>query len=264
MEMLNNILPHSRLSERTGATSLSGGAFAPHDHDLARLGPCFPLAPTYAHPSAADYLERHRVVAFRTDHRLTRAYDVLRNQIVNQNFDFAADVLAVTAPGPACGTSTTALNLAFSFARLAAGPVALVDANHASSAAADLLGLPVPEDLPGGTPRGQHVLVEAEDVSINLLRPAFLRPGAATIGPAGLDESIEHLRHALKPAIVILDLPPLLHCDLTAQMVTRADYSVLVLAANQTSRSEFEVARTFFHPDHKLQVVLNRAARHGL
>ena len=261
MEMLNNILPHSRLSERIGGASLPGTAFASQNSGLSDQTHCFPLAPSHTHPLSVTFLEQHRVVGFRANHRLTRAYDVLRNQIVNQQFVGAAHVLAVTAPGAGCGTSTTAFNLAFSFARLAAGPVVLVDTNHA---AVGLLGLSSTESSRSDASRGRHIIVEAEDVRVNLVRPDLVQPGASSTGSASLTDSVEGLRQGLKPNIVILDLPPLLDCDLAVQMVARADSTVLVLAANRSTRSEFEICRTFFHAGQKLQVVLNKALRHGL
>ncbi|CAD7052401.1 chromosome partitioning protein [Pseudorhizobium halotolerans] len=260
MKLHNSIRPRGRIADRLGGPQLTDATQSASCADVSEHALCFPLSPTHVHPLSATYLQQRRVIAFCPDHRVTRAYDVLRNQIVNHQLGPAAHVLAVTAPTPKTGSSVTALNLAFSFARLAAGVIALIDTGDKTSSTTNLLNLSPPAK--GGSDRGEHLIVDAAGVRFNLVRP---RPGEIGItGHAELADSIELLKQAISPNIIILDLPPLLRSDKAVQLVSRADSTVLVLASNFTTRSDFDICRTFFHSDQRLQVVLNRARRHGL
>ncbi len=260
MEMLSNILPHNRLSERV-PTNRAVTALAPQasSNDISPTE-CFPLSETGEHQLDATYLTKHRVVAFNPRHRISRAYDMLRNELVGQQPSGSRYMIAVTAPGPGCGTSTTAFNLAFSFARLVIGPIALIEANPSSNASQDLFGMDLPPEHAG---KGHHLAIEAAGVRLHLLKPHANAYDYST-GSSLLSEAIEDLTQTLTPKVVILDLPPILHADLTAQMLANVQSTVLVIAANKSTRGDFEVCRTYFQSGQQLQVVLNEARGHGL
>lgn len=265
MEMITNIHPHTRLTDRVVAprsdlTQISRNSL-PESIDSSEG-----FVPVWSdiHKLSEEHLDRNRIVAFRANHRVTRAFDMLRNQLAHQHADISKPIVAVTAPSPGCGTSVTAINLAFSFARLSTRPVLLVDANLTAPASERLLGLAPLPSRSRSAPGNQHIVVDASGAQINLLRPYAARSAPGTLASDEIAADIIRVRQALMPSVVILDLAALLHCDTAVQLLALADSTVLVVASNQTTRSEFEVSQTFFSQDKKVQVVLNKARRHGL
>lgn len=84
-----------------------------------------------AEPTQLDEnaLRASRVVAFEPKLPPTRHYDILRNQLAAHRRHASPHVVAVVSPGNSCGTTTTAINLAWSFARNRSHRVTLVDTN---------------------------------------------------------------------------------------------------------------------------------------
>jgi Mrp family chromosome partitioning ATPase len=256
MEMMKSITVHGRLHEAADA-SLSSVAFQPSPDTDA-----FPLVPSEVRSLSATYLLSHRIVAFRPKHRITRVYDMLRNQVANLHPHQETIVVAVTAPSPGCGTSVTAINLALSFARISAGRVLLFDTDRSSPATPDLLGLSITSPPSKDNALNGHVLARVEDVDLDLLWLAKQRHRSGH--PDRLASEIDRVHQALKPAVIIVDLAPMLSCDEAVPVLKSADIAVLVVANAQTTRSEYEACRSFFRPEQTVQVLLNKAGRHGL
>lgn len=223
--------------------------------------------PLEVHALPPTYLLGQRIVAYDPGHRMTRYYDMLRNQILNERPADGGDMVAVTAPGPGCGTTTTAINLAFSCARLGSGPVLLIDLNPGSKGIRQALGLlPLSGKVgPFGIAPDSLVWISAMDVRTQLLRFDSIAKGDLALSDLeNLDTIIDHVRRRFSPVMTILDLPPMLTFDLATPFLNRADNAVLMLAAGRSTLGELEVCSTFFGPNKRHQVVLNRAGRHGL
>ncbi|MFN7023926.1 MAG: hypothetical protein ACK4QP_05290 [Pseudorhizobium sp.] len=264
MEMMKTITAHSRLDDDSSTVDLKGTAHAggrPQTKQPA-AAEAFPSEPTHVHALSMTYLHGHRIVACCPDHRITRAYDILRNHIAHSSKRAGSLMIAVTAPASRCGTSVTAINLAFSFARSTAGCVLLVDGNGKDPAATSLLGLAPLSILPRDGHLGGHVRLDAQGVGLDLLRPA--RSQQRKDQPHQLARDLEQVRQVLQPAITIVDLPPMLGFDEAPPIVAAADVVVLVVAPRQSTRAEVAVCQTYFQPHQTVQVVLNKAQRHGL
>lgn len=207
----------------------------------------------------------NRIVAQDTNHRITRSYDVLRNQLVTVNDGRTPGVLAVTAPTAGCGATTAAINLAFSFARAREADVLLIDANPRGQTIAEALGL-------GGVPGADaaHQQPGLQRVGIDGLQIQLFTPLRLTgTAPSRADSSqlarqIDTVRRSLNPSITILDLPPLLASDEAASLAAVADTVLLVLAVGQSRVSELEMCKSYLDPRSNLQVMLNKCRRHGL
>ena len=264
MEMMKAIEAHSYLPQEGDppfSIAPSQVSLQPNRDAQLRLDP-FPLLSTYVHPLSVTYLQSQRIVAFRSAHRLTRAYDLLRNQIINMSSDNQSPKIAVAGPSQGCGVSVTAINFAFSIARVSPSQVVLVDANRGSPAAQPLLGLAGAENRSQQSVKGGQVIVEAGDVRLNLLRLPATRAHSSL--PDELAQDLQRLRQALKPSAVVVDLGPLLTCDEALPVVRASDVAVLVFAVGHTMRHEVEICRSFLRPEQPAQVVLNMARRHGL
>jgi Mrp family chromosome partitioning ATPase len=212
---------------------------------------------------SSTYLQSQRIVAFDSANYMTRCYDVLRNQLINDDKDRQIHLIAVTAPTSGCGVTVTAVNLALSFARMHGVNVLLVDMNTRPPAIGRLLGLP--PVLPDQELTGSLTLIE-----VNGTRMHVLCPGRhAVAGPGRVDASrlisqITHARQRLMPTVVIYDMPPIVVADELNAVVKEANAAVIVLAAGHSKLSDLEVCKTFLGPRNGIRVVLNKSRKHGL
>jgi hypothetical protein len=263
MEMMKTITAHSRLEDDPNPVDLRSTAHAGRTYpEQIASAETFPREPTHVHALSMTYLHGRRIVACCPDHRITRAYDILRNQIAHSRKTAGSLMIAVTAPASRCGTSVTAINLAFSFARSTAGGILLVDGNSMAPAAASLLGLAPLSTLPCDSHFGGHIRLDAQGVRLDLLRLAGGQQRKDH--PHQLARDLEQVRQVLQPAITVVDLPPMLGFDEAPPIVAAADVVVLVVAASQSTRAEVAVCQTYFQPHQIVQVVLNKAQGHGL
>ena len=87
------------------------------------------------------HLEANRIIAHDRSDLRSRAFDMLRTQIL-QSMDLKSwQLLAVTSPTPACGKTLTTINLALSIARQPERSVLLVDVDIEKPQVANFLGL---------------------------------------------------------------------------------------------------------------------------
>jgi protein-tyrosine kinase len=211
------------------------------------------------------YLQAHRIVAFDSGDSMTRCYDVLRNQLINEqnDEDKLGHQIAVTAPTKGCGVTVTAANLALSFARVHDAYVLLVDMNHEPPAIGSLLGLPPMtrnQELSGSL-----TSVEANGTHIYVLRPGWHdNTASGRIDASRLMAQISEARQRVMPTVIIYDMPPVMVADELNVIVKEADSVVVVLAVGHSKLSDFEVCKTFLGPREGVRVVLNKSRKHGL
>lgn len=213
------------------------------------------LRPTHAVPLDESHLRRNHVITFDPVAAPTRHYDLLRRQLARHAHHAPPLIVCVSAPGHGCGTTTTAINLAFSFARGRGERVVLADAHAGATEIRNRLGLP------------QHfwhegpLAVEDETVTASLqsssLRVADLR---------ATDDPITEARRRFEDAtVVVIDLPPLLGGDSASGSLNSApDAIVVVLAEGRTTLSEVEQAKSLLDRREGVQFVLNGCGFHGL
>lgn len=204
-------------------------------------------------------LEQNRVVANDSSSPLTRYYDMLRNQLLS-NKEGMVGTIAVTSPTAGCGVTVTAINLAFSLARMRTTNVLLVDANPSDAGVAAKLRLwdrLTTSDAPDGIIRA-----EAGEVCVYIVTA----PGTAgeVVDHHRLSELVESARKAVRPALVVLDLPPMLANDETIPSALDADRLVLVLAVGESTVADLEACKTFLGSKAGVQVVLNKTRWHDL
>lgn len=205
-------------------------------------------------------LEENRIVANDSSSPLTRYYDMLRNQLLNNVKEGIVGTIAVTSPTAGCGVTVTAINLAFSLARMRSTNVLLIDANPSDAGVASKLRLwagLTTSDAPEGIIRA-----EAGEVCVHVVTV----PGAAgeVVDHHRLSALVENARKAVRPALVVLDLPPMLANDETIPSALDADRLVLVLAVGQSTVADLEACKTFLGSKAGVQVVLNKTRWHDL
>ncbi|MCQ1780110.1 hypothetical protein NOJ05_23110 [Neorhizobium galegae] len=264
MEIIKNISARGRMAERldgAGLAELNAGYLNGAVSGIHSQEECPPLDLS---PVSPTFLYANRIIAFDSDSSMAHAYDVLRNQLLNEHKDRDTRVISVTAPTVGCGTTVTAINLALSFARVPGSNVLLVDANFRNPAVGNVLGLP-PRPPSEDPISGWLTTLDIRGLHCHLLRTAG-GPGRTPL-PADLARmtaQIEFARQMLKPTIVIFDLPPMLSSDEVIPFVDLSDTAVIVLAIGKSRLPEMEICRSYLGTEKKMQVVLNKTKRHGL
>lgn len=212
------------------------------------------------------HLLSNRIVSFDSNSELTRNYDALRNQLLVDRDVSPPQVIAVVAPTAGCGTTTTAVNLALSFARARPASALLVDTNTRAPAIGRTLGLAARSDTGADASYGILRAVMLGDLRVHVLCSA---PWTKSSSPPEenarrVELQIDHARQLLEPSITVLDVPPMLVADEASPLLQKADAVVLVLARGQSTLSDLTFCRTYLDSTKRVQIVLNKCGRHGL
>lgn len=196
---------------------------------------------------------------------VSRAFDLLRTRLRQTVKQHGWTNIGVVSPTGGCGNTFTAANLAASLARIPSSRIVLMDMNMRApglaaaldmdaSAAADLCDF-----LAGDVAISDYLLRASDSLAVGL--NAQVQPDAAEIlqDPATLD-SIAHMQSALKPDMVIYDLPPLLCHDDASAFLPQLDGVLLVSDGTQTMAKHLkECERILEGQTALLGVILNRA-----
>jgi len=212
-----------------------------------------------------SHLEQHRIVAHNVADPRSKAFDMLRTQVLQAMDQKTWQVLAVTSPTEGCGKTVTAINLALSIARQPERSVLLVDLDLQRPSVANYLGIKsrqgVLSTLEGRTalPEG---LVRAQVNSCEL----FVLPcEAATVHSSELIASrnmntmLQDLKRLFRTQIIVFDMPPLLQGDEVLATLPRVDGALLVAAVGVTTLNEIKECNRHLQSTEVIRLVLNKS-----
>lgn len=224
--------------------------------------PCVPLN--------TPNLERHRIIAATREDPAHGTFDVLRSRLLSTLKENGWSRVAITSPTRECGKSFLAANLAISLSRAERVRTVLMDLDLRDPGLAKLLGVADPgilrRFLSGrATVKdhfrrfGENDLGVGRTLALALNEHVESDPAELLFAP-GTDAALAAMQEALRPDVVLFDLPPALcHDDLLA--FQRHFDGVLLVAGGGVTRAEEieEVSRRLAHDKPLLGVVLNRA-----
>jgi len=213
---------------------------------------------------SADALERQRVCTGSGNDPATRAYKMLRTQVLQRLAVNHWNALAITSPGPDQGKTLTAVNLAIALAREVSHTVLLVDLDLRS---------------PGVHRYFDHVpeygiadyLLHDVPLARILFNPGFERlvvlpatePLAASsemLGSPKMRALVEEFKTRYPERIVLFDLPPVLSVDDALAFAPYVDATLLVIEENGTRREELLRAVDLLQATRILGTVLNKSS----
>ncbi len=207
-------------------------------------------------------MQRERIVTYGKTHPAHTAFDVLRTRLLKVCRDKGWSRIGVTSPTKGCGKSVVSANLAFSVARHQDARALLVDLDLRAPRLAHILGFRgkcrVAELLASGAPAEQVFVRVGQNLAVafNTEReaaPSEIMQGARTA------EALAAMMRALKPDLVIYDLPPLLVVDDAIGFMPNLDGILIVAAAGQTRPQQIaECERLIADGTNFLGVVLNK------
>lgn len=217
-----------------------------------------------------DLLERNRIItANRIDPAYT-AFDVLRTRLLQALPENGWTRIAITSPTKGCGKTFTAANLAISLARQDKCRTLLIDLDMRRPSLHKVFGVTQPGRI-GDLLRGH---VTARD---HLLRPATgqLHGGhniafgfndaaedyaAELLQDPATGAALQQMQQALKPNVMLFDMPPALLSDDVIAFRAHFDAVLLIVGGGLTTDAEVkEVERRLGAQTPLLGMVLNKA-----
>lgn len=192
----------------------------------------------------------------------TPQLDILRRIVLQGIAERTSQTLAVASPTAGCGSTFTALNLAWGIARQRERRVILIDANIREPDLTARLGLkqrPGLSDYLRGTSELRECIVEVDGNG----QRVYVMPTGTADNPAELLASsrmaslVGDLRRAVAGAVIIFDTHPLLSFDDTIGLLPVIDHVLLVVAAGKTRQADVGAARYVLRNGHIVAVSLN-------
>jgi protein-tyrosine kinase len=215
--------------------------------------------PTFS--PAPALMARNHVVTF-TGGPESVHFDVMRTRLLQMMRANGWRRIAITSPGPACGKSTLALNLAFSLGRQPNLRTLLLEMDLRRPSLARMLGLRNQnhfarvlegiEHLPENAVRfGENLAIATQSSSAR--RPAELlhSPSAAA--------ALDAIEAEYDPAVIICDLPPLFASDDAMAVMGHMDAAIILAAAESTTVKEIDrCEREIAAQTNVIGVILNK------
>lgn len=207
-------------------------------------------------------LRRNMIVSFDAHAIPSRHYDLLRDQIVNSHQLHDHLVVAVTGASNASGTTVTAANLAFTFARDNALHVTLISTDDAFGGSIRRhFGLIAENERAVGAAFSDEIAltVRAADIQVHLI-------SLVARDREGILAGITRVRRSQKEhqTVTIIDLPPLPTSSYATSYITHATDVVVVMAADETTPGDVQSCKSVLGARKGVHYVLNKSGRHGL
>lgn len=202
------------------------------------------------------------------DSATVRAFDLLRTRLRHTTQENGWTNIAVCSPTSGCGNTFTAVNLALSLSRISGSRTVLMDLNLRNpgiSQAFDMTARGSMQDfLSGQTAIGDHMIRISDTLALGLNDAPDQDP-AETLQSADTARTLERMRAALQPELVIYDMPPMLAHDDMSAFLPQLDGVLLVSDGTQTmARDLMECERMLDGQVPLLGVVLNRARKNSI
>jgi protein-tyrosine kinase len=190
---------------------------------------------------------------------------MLRTQVTQTMDQHGWKILGLTSPTAGCGKTVTALNLAFSIARLENRSALLVDLDLRKPEISDYLGLRLTDrgllDVLDNRISSRHATIQvratATDQRIAVLPTASAKESAGLMGSQAMGSLLRELKR--DAPIVILDLPPILSSDDVISILPQVDCVLLVAAAGRSNPSDILKSIRHLESTQVVRVVLNMA-----
>lgn len=213
----------------------------------------------------ASHLLAHRIFAHNGADQRTRPYDILRTEVLQSMARHQWKIVGVTSPTPGCGTTVTAINLAFSIARHADKAALLVDMDLQKPQIANFLGItPIQGgvlDVLEGRNAPQNVIRPAQVASerLDVMLTAPTRRSSELMSSRALPSVLRQLRAAYPDNIILLDLPPILASDDVLAILPHIDCILLVVAAGWSKTSDLEECNKHLRSTPIVRIVVNKS-----
>jgi len=191
-----------------------------------------------------------------------QAIDLLRTRLLQTLRANGWNRIAIASPTQGCGTTFTAVYLAQSLARIPRSRNVLMDINNRAPGIAGMLDIDDAGDmrgyLAGEVPMARHLVRMSGTLALGLTAEAD-QNAAEILLDARCGATLDRMNAALRPDVILYDLPPILAYDDLAAFLPQIDGVLLVADGTQTKASQIkECKRILEGKTQMLGVILNR------
>src|SRR5262245_24793037 len=211
------------------------------------------------------HLEQRRIVAHNAADPRSKAFDILRTQVLQAMDQRNWKFLAITSPTEGCGKTVTAINLALSIARQPERSALLIDLDLQRPSVADYLGFKSRQGVQAvleGRSIPLDTVVRAEADTCELLVLPAEAPtvhSSALMASRNMDILLQDIKRTFRSQTVILDMPPLLQGDEVLATLPRVDAVLLVTAVGVSTVHEVKECNKHLQASEVIRVVLNKS-----
>jgi protein-tyrosine kinase len=211
------------------------------------------------------YLESQRIIAHDVRDPRSRAFDMLRTQILQPMDMKSWRLLGITSATEGCGKSVVAINLALSIARQPEQAVLLVDLDLQKPQVANYLGLkcdPGILNVLAGRASLQDALVNAGIMGEQLMVLPCEGPtlnSSGWIASRPMSALLQEIKQKFWNWTVIFDLPPILIGDDVISLLPRIDCVAFVVGAGLTTPEEIKECNKHLDSAEIVRVILNKS-----
>lgn len=193
-------------------------------------------------------------------------FDKLRTRVMQRMQAKSWTRLAITSPGPGCGKSTIAMNLAFGLARQEGARVLLLELDMRRPSFRRILGVHGDNDISrvfAGTGRIEDHLLRARD-NLAVGITGRVSESAELLHSPNTAAVLDDIQARLQPSVILFDMPPFKVSDDTISFLDKTDSVMVVAAAGQTTLEELDdTEREIAAQSEVLGVVLNKCRHTG-
>jgi len=252
-----HIAAPGRIQDVDSATSDTAADDGPSSVELS----VFEYEQTRVLDVAPAALEAERVITGRGQDHVTRAYKLLRTQVLQRLVTENWQTVAVVSPSGGDGKTLTAINLAISIASTRTHTALLVDLDWQRPSVHTYFGYEPVHDVYDYL-RREHPM---SDVLVSPGVPRFCFLPCARPVPdssehlADLAPFVQELKSRYRNRIVLFDVPPLLLTDDALSFLPLVDCALLVVQEGKTKAKSVERSLELIDPDRLLGSVINNS-----
>ena len=210
-------------------------------------------------------LEQNRIVGHNVNDPRSKAFDVLRTQVLQAMDQKNWQFLAITSPTEGCGKTVTAINLALSIARKPERSALLIDMDLQRPSVANYLGIKSRDGVQGVL-KGRTALADAIiRAQVDKCELLVLPAEAPTVRSSELISSpnmgmmLQDIKRSFKSCTVVFDMPPLLQGDEVLATLPRIDCILLVTAVGVSTLHEIKECNRHLQASEVVRLVLNKS-----
>ena len=187
-------------------------------------------------------LSRNRILAFESGQGAL-PFSVIRTRMLQQVRANGWHRVGITSPGPGCGKTVLALNLAFSLARQSEQRTILIEADLRRPSMARYLGIKgkanVSKVLEGTAPLSDHAVRYGGNLIFST-QSVPMRSSAELLQSKTAAAALDTIAARYQPTIMLFDLPPQLASDDVMAFAGQLDAMLIVVAADSTTVKQID------------------------
>ena len=225
-------------------------------------------SPTYTQSEAVhlnpDVLIANRCLCIDPDSPIMEHYKLLRTQILQRTRPKGWNTVMITSPNPGDGKTTTAINLALTFAREFSNTVLLVDADLKQQNIHKKLGYNsqagLSDYLVYDTPMNDLITWPGIEKLTIISGGSTIGNSTELLGSTRMKELVHEMKTRYDDRYVFFDVPPLINVADAVAFAPIVDAILMVVSEGRTPNNDIKAALQMIPQEKFLGFVMNRKA----